>query len=266
MKKILVSISITFLTLASMLMPGEAATPKIGVAAAVKNSVQRISGGSAQPLATGSDVFTSERIRTGEDSMAQILFLDKTTLTVGARAELTLDRFVYNPSTGTGRVVLNAVQGAFRFITGSQNPRNYTVKTPVGTLGVLGTIVDMTVLNNSVTVALVEGVLTFTFNGVTYTLDKPGTAYTFNADGSVLGPITRDGSIISTSSDVGLPLYGQYFIGEQPNNGLPGTYLNNVDQLNGIIQQGLKPPVTQPGIGGGEGGGGDNFRVNGIHR
>ena len=122
-----------------------AETPKIGVTAAVKNDVQGVRGSTARPLSAGSDVFTNERIRTGEASLAQILFLDKTSLTVGPRAELTLDRFVYNPSKGTGQVVLNAVQGAFRFVTGSQSPRNYTIKTPVGILGVRGTIGEVIV-------------------------------------------------------------------------------------------------------------------------
>ena len=109
-----------------------------GVASAVKNDVSRVVGSGSQPLALGSDLFTNERIRTGEASAAQILFVDKTTLMIGARAELTLDRFVYEPSTGTGQVVLNAIRGAFRFATGSQNPRNYTIKTPIGTVGIRG--------------------------------------------------------------------------------------------------------------------------------
>jgi hypothetical protein len=75
------------------------AAGKIGVAAAVKNDVQRVVGTGGQPLSVGSDLFTSERIRTGEASAAQILLLDKTTLTVGPHAELTLDRFVYDPSS-----------------------------------------------------------------------------------------------------------------------------------------------------------------------
>src|SRR5471030_1679989 len=82
--------------------PAQAA-PKIGVAAAVKNDVQRGTGAGAQPIAVGNDLFTNERIRTGEASAAQILFLDKTTLTIGARAELTLDRFVYDPSKAAVR-------------------------------------------------------------------------------------------------------------------------------------------------------------------
>src|SRR5581483_8080310 len=173
-------------------------------------------------------------IRTGESSVAQILFLDKTTLTVGPRAEVTLDRFVYNPSGG-GRVVLNAVQGAFRFITGSQKPSSYTVRTPVGTLGVRGTIVDLIVdqATGRVTIVLVEGALTFTFNGQTYTLDKPGTQYTFSRDGGVQGPEQVMGDPTQT-------VYQRYY--DATSNSPIGTYLQDIDQIGGIIQRDLKKP------------------------
>src|SRR6266567_7103477 len=61
----------------SIVAGAHAATPKVGVAAAVKNNVQRVTGGGSQQLSVGSDLFTNERIRTGEDSVAQILLLDK---------------------------------------------------------------------------------------------------------------------------------------------------------------------------------------------
>jgi len=227
----------------------QAATPKIGVASAVKNDVKRVSGATAQQLAVGSDLFSNERIRTGTESTAQFLFLDKTSLTIGPRAELTLDRFVYDPSKGTGQVVVNAVQGAFRFVTGSQNPRNYTINTPVGTLGVRGTIVDLIVADGRVTVILVEGALTMTVNGNSYSLSKPGTAFIFAAGGGVTGPVTWDGTILNTGAEVTFPLYGWYFAGEQRDNGLPQTNIGQIDQLNGVIQHALQPP-TNPYPGG----------------
>jgi ferric-dicitrate binding protein FerR (iron transport regulator) len=223
------------------------AAGKIGVAAAVKNDVQRVVGTGGQPLSVGSDLFTSERIRTGEASAAQILLLDKTTLTVGPRAELTLDRFVYDPSPkSAGRVVLNAVKGAFRFVTGSQTPRNYTIKTPVGSIGVRGTIVDLYVSDGRTVVTLVSGALSITVNGVVYNLDKPGTSYSFGPNGAVSGPVTNDGTIVDTSGDVSFPLYGWRFPGETPNNGLPDTNIGSIDQLNGVIQRSLTAPVVAP--------------------
>ena len=233
---------IAVLAVPLLALGAQAATPKIGVASAVKNDVKRVAGTNLQPLSVGNDLFTDERIRTGAESTAQILFLDKTSLTIGPRAELTLDRFVYNPSKGTGQVVLNAVQGAFRFVTGSQDPRNYTIKTPVGTLGVRGTIVDLIVADGQVTVILVEGALPMTVNGKTYSLYKPGTAFIFTPGGGATGPVTWDGTILNTGAQVTFPLYGWYFDGEPRDNGLPPNHIGQIDQLNGVIQSALKPP------------------------
>src|SRR5215475_3239435 len=91
-------------------------------------------------LSVGSELFSNETVRTGEASQAQLLFLDQTNLSVGARSEVKLDRFVYNPDRKTGNVVIEASRGAFRFVSGSQNPRSYTIKTPFATIGVRGTI------------------------------------------------------------------------------------------------------------------------------
>ena len=114
---------------------------KIGVAAAVKNEVQ---GAARARSAVGSSVFANERIRTGDAATAQFMFLDKTVMSMGPKAELVLDKYVYNPNRGIGgQVVVNAVQGSMRFVTGAQNPTNYQIKTPVATLGIRGTVVDL---------------------------------------------------------------------------------------------------------------------------
>jgi ferric-dicitrate binding protein FerR (iron transport regulator) len=125
-----------------------AATPalaegKIGIAAAVQNQVF----GNAQALATGASVFANERIRTGEASTTQLQFIDQTNLAVGPKSEVVLDRFVYDPSRNKGNVVVQTGRGVFRFVTGSQDPTSYQIKTQVASIGVRGTM--FTVINGS---------------------------------------------------------------------------------------------------------------------
>src|SRR5262245_23606625 len=143
-----------------------AVAQKVGVASAVKNDVQRISPAPSQQMSAGSELVANQRIRTGDASSAQLLFLDETSVSMGARSDLVLDRFVYNPNRGTGNVVLSTARGALRFVTGAQNPTNYTVKTPVATIGVRGTIAEiLTYSAGGVTfsrVTNVEGLLSVT--------------------------------------------------------------------------------------------------------
>jgi hypothetical protein len=116
------------------------AASKIGVAALVKNQVSAVLGADTRTLNLGNDVFTGDRIRTGQSSNAQLTFLDQTNLTVGSQSDVVLDRFVFDPNRGAGDVALSTTQGALRFISGSQNPNTYKVNTPVATIAIRGTL------------------------------------------------------------------------------------------------------------------------------
>lgn len=126
---------------------------KIGVAAAVQNQVF----GNAQPLSTGSSVFANERIRTGDASSAQLQFVDQTNLAVGPKSEVVLDRFVYNPNRGKGNVVVQTGRGVFRFVSGSQDPTSYQIRTPTCTIGVRGTVFQLVNGSGFSAVAQIQG-------------------------------------------------------------------------------------------------------------
>jgi hypothetical protein len=183
------SLAVAALTLASQ--PAFAET-KVGVAAAVKNQVQ---GGNARSIAVGGSVFANERIRTGDAATAQFMFLDKTVMSMGPKAELVLDKYVYNPDRGTGgQVVVNAVQGTMRFVTGSQNPTNYQIKTPVATLGIRGTVVDLKVSQDQTFIGVIEGSLTIRMlDGTTLTIGK-GEYVVISKTGAVIGKGPYNGS------------------------------------------------------------------------
>jgi hypothetical protein len=245
--------SLCFLSIVAALVAAAATCARaegIGVTSAVVNKVVGLYGGKSRALSIGNTVFLNEHVRTSDASSAQFLLLDKTSLSIGPHAELTLDRFVYNPERGTGRVVINATQGAFRFITGSQNPTDYTIRTPVATLGIRGTILDILISGNTttgytLTVILVEGGATITLpSGQQLNLSKPGTAFVVTSNGGVQGPIQWDGTIVSAAGGVSFPLYGWYFQGEPPPGGLPPPGIGDIDQLNAIIAQQLNTIQT----------------------
>ena len=221
--------------------PAVSVDSKIGVASAVKNQVH---GRGARALAVGSEVYANERIKTGAASTAQLLFLDKTVLSLGPKAELMLDKFVYDPNKGAGRVAVNAVQGSFRFVTGAQNPNNYSIKTPVATLGIRGTVIDLLVQNGQTVVLLVEGAVSIrTTNGQTYQLTKPGTAFVISANGQVKGPVPYDGTIINVAAGLTFPLYGWSFSGDPQDNRVPFDKMQAIDQINAINGRAYTPPI-----------------------
>ena len=130
----------------------------IGVSAIVVNKVQAATAGRDRQLRVGDRVFQNERIDTGADGRTQILFLDETTITVGPNSSVVLDTFVFDPDKGLHSVVIQATQGVLRFVSGSGNSRAFEIRTPVATVGVRGTVLDILVApDGATTVLVVEG-------------------------------------------------------------------------------------------------------------
>ena len=74
--------------------------------------------------------------------MTQILFVDGTSLTVGPRSDLVIDRFVYDPAVSAGELVGRLGGGVLRVVGGriSKSGR-IEITTPVAVIGVRGGIV-----------------------------------------------------------------------------------------------------------------------------
>ena len=117
------------------------------MAASVKPNAEGGVGANLQKLSSGSELQARETVRTGNLGQADLVFIDSTNLTVGPASEVLLDEFVYDPTGSSGRVVMQATRGAFRFVTGKQDHSAYQLKTPYGTLGVRGTVVKFDVLS-----------------------------------------------------------------------------------------------------------------------
>jgi hypothetical protein len=120
---------------------------RIGSAAVAENTVIGHLGKNKRSLKVGDAVYQKERISTGPGANAQLLFNDETALTIGPNSSVVLNELVYDPNKKKGRVVLNAVSGAFQFVTGSARKNAYHIKTPVGTIGIRGTIFSLDVRN-----------------------------------------------------------------------------------------------------------------------
>lgn len=117
-----------------------------GVSAAVRGDVERANV--AQPVGikvkSGEPIYLADRITSRTDSGMQIMLLDQTTFTIGPDSFVTIDEFVYDPKTNAGKVAATLGKGVFRFVTGKiaqRDPENMTVKLPMATIGIRGTMV-----------------------------------------------------------------------------------------------------------------------------
>ena len=148
-------------TFALVATPTLAAAQAVGVNAAVRNSVQIRAAGTTQvrPAVLRQRVTLNDEVRTGAASQLQILLLDRSTFTVGSNARLTIDRFVYDPARNSRSVGASVTRGAFRFMSGRSLRRPagpVSVRTPVASIGVRGTIFEGVVGDDAVRIAGAE--------------------------------------------------------------------------------------------------------------
>jgi hypothetical protein len=136
---------------------GAQAQQNIGSTTLSQNQVSRDLAGAVGPLASGDAVYRDEVVRTGEASLAKLVFLDSTNLAIGPISRVTLDRFVYAGGTSAQELTVNLAKGVFRFTTGALDKRAYTISTPTASIGVRGTVLDIGVTSPQTRVTLVEG-------------------------------------------------------------------------------------------------------------
>jgi hypothetical protein len=150
---------------------------RIGVTQSTQNNpTGKPPGGLDRVLRVGTDVQANEIISTAADDRAHLVFIDGTTLTIGPSSSMTIDKFVYDPTTQKGELAVNATKGVFRIIGGRiSKTSTIAVTTPAATMGIRGGIAVIGVQASATTAVLVFGnSLIVTANGVTQTITVPG--------------------------------------------------------------------------------------------
>jgi hypothetical protein len=85
------------------------AQDKVGVKSAVNpQAVWTPPGGASRPLVIGQEVVFNERIATQEAGQTQLLFVDESALSIGPNSDMTIDQFVYDPKSGSGKLAMSA--------------------------------------------------------------------------------------------------------------------------------------------------------------
>jgi hypothetical protein len=185
-----------------------AAPINIGVASAVRGLVKAsVPGGPAgRVVETGKAVYARDKVVTGPDAKLQVLLLDQTSFTMGPNSEMELDEFVFDPNTSVGKVSAKITKGAFRFVTGKvarRDPAAMQVTTPVGTIGIRGTMTAGTVDATEATIVLLgpgpnnnadekPGGITVTNGAGSVTVDQDGYAVTVKAGEAPSAPFKMD--------------------------------------------------------------------------
>jgi hypothetical protein len=133
---------------AQQMAQAAAGAARAGIAAAVRGEVKLVAVPGVREIgkdvASGDPIFLGDQVTTGAEGRLQIMLADETVFTIGPNAAMTIDTFVYDPTTSAGKVTATVLKGTFRFVTGKvakREPSDMEVKLPVGSIGVRGTSV-----------------------------------------------------------------------------------------------------------------------------
>lgn len=93
----------------------------------------------AQP---GTAVAIGSQLKTAPNGSMGVTFKDNTVMSFGPDTELTVDEYLYAPAQGKLKLGTRLGQGSLNYVSGviaKLKPDAVSVKTPGGTIGVLGT-------------------------------------------------------------------------------------------------------------------------------
>ena len=127
-------------TLLSGFAGGQAAAQaqeSIGAVSRIQGEASGTRGGATRALGLNASVFLNEIVSTGEAARLEVTFTDNTRLTLGEKAELTLDKYVFNPVAGSGTIKFGVVGACLQVSKLASS--DVSVTTPVAIIGIRGT-------------------------------------------------------------------------------------------------------------------------------
>ena len=103
----------------ALLAAASAFAQQVGTATAVNPlSESTPPGGTTAPLVVGAHIVHKERVHTTPAGTAQLLFTDKSTMSIAPNTDIVIDEYVYDPNANSGHMLVSLTKGALRFVGG----------------------------------------------------------------------------------------------------------------------------------------------------
>jgi hypothetical protein len=128
----------------------------IGKATSVIPAADYARGAQLASLSVNDEMQQDDRVKTSGKGSTQIKFVDGTVLTIGPNSEVVLDKMIFDGDRAQNATI-RVVRGAMRFASGTSDHSAYHIETKVATIGVRGTVIDVSMENDKMIYATVEG-------------------------------------------------------------------------------------------------------------
>lgn len=210
--------------------------PVIGRVVEVEGNATITMQGQAYKAVRQSAIHMHDVIATGTDTKMLVLFIDKTQITLGQNAKLTVDEYVYNPKDDTNnKGTYSILEGSFKYVSGllakKENP-DVNINTSYGNIGIRGTQLHCGKVKDTYGVVVNEGRVRVRNDGGEVYVDR--------------GKATMIKSRREKPSAAGAPpkefmeflgMLGVFKVGPA-----------GISQLLGVTQNGLDPQALMKGI------------------
>ena len=100
--------------------------------------------GTSEPVSIGTVVFEGDVVQTTNTGAVNIIFSDETSLAISENAKMAIDNYQFDPQTESGETNVSVLRGVFVYtsgLIGRDDPDDVKIETPVGTIGIRGTII-----------------------------------------------------------------------------------------------------------------------------
>jgi hypothetical protein len=100
--------------------------------------------GTSEALTMGAPIYQGDVIETSAQGAVNVVFVDETSMAVSNNARLAVDEYSFDPATESGTTNFSVLRGVFVFtsgLIGRDDPDDVAIETPVGSIGIRGTII-----------------------------------------------------------------------------------------------------------------------------
>jgi hypothetical protein len=125
-------------------------------------SVTRLDG-TIETLTAGMPIYEGDIIETDAKGAVNIVFIDETSMAISENAKIAVNEYTFDPSNESGTTNLSVLRGLFVFtsgLIGRDDPDDVTIETPVGSIGIRGTIIAGEINPGGVSnISVIEGAI-----------------------------------------------------------------------------------------------------------
>ena len=151
-----------------------ASAQQVGTATAVNPlSESTPPGGATAPLVVGAHIVHKERVHTTPAGTAQLLFTDKSSMSIAPNTDIVIDEYVYDPNANSGHMLVSLTKGALRFVGGQLSHQGEaTITTSAANIGIRGGTVTVIQGQNGTKVINVAGIIKIVNGAGTFLLTR----------------------------------------------------------------------------------------------